>query len=236
MTIKEKLKSSSKKHGGLLLSVYRASFGKLKTKYLFNYQKKMLQKNGLKLINEISQSLTKYGATYFLDFGTLLGVVRDKQLISHDRDIDFGVYFDDSFTPAVLHKAMQEIGLKRVHTFTFRGDVKEVTYSSGVTNIDFFKHEETETETMSYTFHRLLDEPYETDDQYSVLRRHRVHISGTKTIKLSGYSLRIPENEEEYLESVYTASWRVPNPKWTYRSNPKRGDDFPGEYGIKIKG
>ena len=235
MAFIEKLKAYGNKHK-CLLSVYRATLGKLKTKYFFDYQRRALQRNGLRLISNISDALTKHGAVFFLDFGSLLGVVRDGRLIAHDRDIDFGVYFDDNFTPAVLDQAMKEIGLKRVHTFLFRGDVKEVTYSSGVTHIDFFKHEETDTETMDYSFHRLPDEPYETDNQYSVTRGHSVHISGVKTIKISNYTLRIPENEEAYLESVYTAAWRVPNPKWTSRNNPGRQEKFPGEYGIKIKG
>lgn len=233
MRVREKLKGFGKKHRSLL-AAYRASVGKLKTKFYFDYQRKALQKNGLPLIGRISDALSRYGATYFLNFGTLLGVVRDGQLIEHDRDIDFGIYFDDIFTPEMLDRAMREIGLKRVHTYLFRGEVKEVTYKYGVTNIDFFRHEETETETMSYVFYRQMDVTYEKDNQYSVIRRHRVPIPGIRTIEISGYTFQIPENAEEYLECVYTTSWRTPDAKWTYRSNPV-WEEFPGEYGIRIE-
>jgi len=44
------------------------------------------------------QALDEIGLFYWIEFGTLLGIIRDGKLIDHDTDLDFGVLLDD-YTP-----------------------------------------------------------------------------------------------------------------------------------------
>ena len=49
---------------------------------------------------------------YWLDFGTLLGAVREKDFIQHDLDIDVGMWLLDR-TP-LLQKSLEEAGFRKI--------------------------------------------------------------------------------------------------------------------------
>jgi hypothetical protein len=44
---------------------------------------------------EVTEQLQSAGIRYWLNAGTLLGLLRDNRLMKHDRDIDLGVWWDD---------------------------------------------------------------------------------------------------------------------------------------------
>lgn len=230
MTLKEKIKRFALKHEKLL-AAYRSTFGKIKTKYYFNAQRKALQKNGLKLIGKIDKAVSEAGGVCFVDFGTLLGLVRDGSLIKHDMDIDFGIYLTDDFTKDNLDEVMHAIGLKKYRSFYYKDEPVEISYSSGIINIDFFKHFENEEYSTVYYFHRDADRDYPDNDSFDVYKRFGKHISGIKKVDTSGISFNIPENAEEYLESQYGKTWRTPNSGWK-TSDCKSLWRLDGEYGI----
>ena len=53
---------------------------------------------------------------YWLDFGTLLGAVREKDFIQHDLDIDVGMWLLDR-TP-LLQKSLEEAGFRKIRDIT----------------------------------------------------------------------------------------------------------------------
>ena len=228
--LRERLKGFALKHNKLLY-IYRKTFGKIKTKYFFNAQKKALQKNGYCLIDRIDKVLNKKGAKFFIDCGTLLGMIRDNKLLEHDKDMDFGIYFDDRFTIRSLDEAMKSIGLKKHREFSFRGEVKEASYSNGITNIDFFKHEESKESSDIYVFYRKNGVKYPSNKHYTTLIMHRAHIPSIQTIDVNGRQLYVPSNYEEYLESAYSKNWRIPDSGWRYLMEPGL-EEIKGEYGI----
>src|SRR5690554_4224647 len=64
-------------------------------KYKNHRRNLYLHKNGKRVLIEFDKACEKAGVTYWLEFGTLLGAVRDKNFISHDLDIDTGMYLDE---------------------------------------------------------------------------------------------------------------------------------------------
>ena len=218
-TFREKAKKFALKHDRIL-TIWRKTFGKLKTSVYFNHQKKELQKNGMGLISKINRALDKYNAKYFVDCGTLLGMVRDKKPIPYDRDIDYGIWFDDVFTPDKLDKVMKGIGLKRISRGRVDGEIQEVTYASGSIHIDFFRHSEVGNESRIYVFYRDVEVTYPSKNHYSILMQRRLHITGLKKIEIAGVGMNIPENTEPYLASIYTNNWRIPDPKWLFTMEP----------------
>lgn len=229
---REKIKKVAVRHEKLL-SIYRATFGKIKTSIYFNMQKKALQKNGYDIIQRVDRVMREAKITYFLDFGTLLGICREGKLIAHDRDMDFGIYFDNGFGETELDQMMKQIGMKKERSFVFRGQPKEISYFNGITNIDFFVHEEVEDKSIAYVFSRKLEKKYPSDKHYSVMELSHAHITGVKRIAVNGFEMNIPENYEEYLKSAYTSNWKIPDPKWTYLSDPGL-KEISGEFAIKM--
>lgn len=214
-----KLKKFALNHPALL-KAYRASLGKLKTGLYWNIQKKTLQKNGISTIQKIFDELEKEGATVFIDFGTLLGIIRDQKLIEYDKDIDFGIYFDDRFSAEDLDRVMSRLGLKKYRYFSYYEEPTEITYTNGVTHIDFFRHREEAGDSIVYVFYRNPDYSYPSNVHYTPLQMHHAGIPGLKKIQVGELKVNIPVNELEYLESTYTKDWRIPDPNWTYLRDP----------------
>ena len=231
MAIREKLKKFALNHNGLL-TVYRATFGKLKTKLYFGMQRRSLQKNGFSMIEQIDDVLTRAGARYFVDCGTLLGMVRDNKPIEHDRDMDYGIWFDEKFGSEDLDRAMESLGFKKVSEGRFHDKAEELTYARGVIHIDFFNHTEIGNESWLYVFYRDPECTYPSKEHCSVIIQKRLHITGLKRIDVNGIKMMIPENVEPYLASAYTEDWRIPNPDWRYTMEP--GCNYvKDEFGIK---
>ncbi len=217
--LREKLKRFALKHERIL-SVYRNSFGKLKTKYYFNMQRKSLQSDGYDIIRKLDTVLSNADAQYFVDCGTLLGMFRDGRLIAYDLDMDFGIWFTPRFGAKELDQVMNSLGYGKKRAAFFRGEVREITYTKGFLHIDFFVHEEIGSESRLYVFYRNPEKQYPDNSHYSVIIQKRAHITGLKRVSIQGIEMNIPENTEEYLASAYTENWRIPDPDWRYTMEP----------------
>ncbi len=213
----------------LLLKVYRSTFGKLKTGLYFGLQRKALQKKGPQTINTIAKKLDSEGAVYFAAFGTLLGMIRDNKLIPYDRDIDFAVHFDNDFTPKKLDRLLRSIGLKRIKAFYYKGKPVELTYTNGITHIDFFRLFDKGDHSLVHVFYKDVDRKYPSKNHYTVLELALAHIDGVKKTTINGITVNIPTNYEDFLASAYTENWRIPDPNWSYLNSPGKRiieDDF----------
>ena len=224
------LKSFALKHP-FLLSLYRLSFGKIKTKFFFGIQMKTLQKRGLPLIAQVVRKLESEGACVFLDCGTLLGFMRDGKPIAWDRDIDLGIYLNDQFSLSDLDTAMKELGLKKSRAFFYQDKPYELSYSNGILNVDFFNHVEHDGFSSVYSFHRFEDRSYPSPKHFTVFISDWTPIESIDYLSVDGTKLPVPSNTDAYIASHYGADWREPNPEWTYwMDNGIR--ELPGEFGI----
>ncbi len=216
----------------LLLNIYRKTFGRLKTDLYFGMQRRALQRNGMNIIDSIDRVLCNNKAKFFVDCGSLLGLARDGKLISHDMDLDFGIYLNDEFSAIDLDKAMDSIGLKKHRAFVYNGNIVETSYSNGLTNIDFFVHFETPSSSNLYVFYKEENVKYPDNNVYSVAVQKRAPIKSLIRRNMGGLDLYIPENLEEYLASAYTDNWRIPDSNWSYFMEPGF-TKLEGEYGEK---
>ncbi len=172
---------------------------------------------------EIDDIFKKYGIVYWLDCGTLLGAIREKDFITWDiNDVDIGMYrclpleyklwysllkdfadknikveivWDDSVFSAKKIQGKKRMILD-VHTFKRRG--KE--YHIEMKNKLFFFPEEC---------FKTLDE-----------------------IEFLGRKFKVPHNPEKYLACLYGTDWKIPNPHKKIWSS-KHSKPFPYKYLIK---
>ncbi|MCS2220388.1 LicD family protein [Bacteroides thetaiotaomicron] len=70
--------------------------------YLFVYgNRKLKNRNRIflqysqELLTNFHQAMNEVGIPYWLEFGTLLGAVREHSFISHDFDLDVGLFKED---------------------------------------------------------------------------------------------------------------------------------------------
>ena len=107
---------------------YDRLIGRKKIERKMKHQQEEIQKNGVRYLNLVENTLNKSGGLYYAYAGTLLGIVRDKRLIKWDLDIDFAVVITDDFSWDDLQNVMSKSGFKKIREFVFEGFITEQTY------------------------------------------------------------------------------------------------------------
>jgi len=189
-----------------------AKFKPKKNKYILN------GKNGkiaLQLLNDVTDILDEYNVNYWLDFGTLLGVVRENRILPWDDDIDISIFEEDE--EKMLTQVLPAIKKARYRAYTRRltknvGPLKEGNIRSfkirnnrlfflrGYVKLDIFimyKHQES-------LFWYELGEPHSLPKNL---------VSEFQMIDFNGKKYRVPKDYDTYLTHHY-GDWRTPNPDY----------------------
>lgn len=204
-----------------LFNIYKNVMGNKVERYILADRINDIQNNGMEIIIEITKCLEKSNVNFFVDNGTLLGIVREKNIISWDYDIDFGIFITQIFTWDDLEQQMKKIGFVKHHQFKYESMITEQTYKRGEMYVDFFNHLNTENNTSFYCFYKDENSNYLKKNQLSVMELRTEKITGTEKYILDGsLYVYIPNNAESYLAGIYGESWRVPNPNWVSGSGP----------------
>lgn len=107
-------------------------------KYKFYKENKNFKQYNEQTLQSLDQVFKELNCDYWLDFGTLLGAVREKDFIEHDCDIDVGMWLND-FSPK-LHSTFEKYGFRKVRDIKV-DDGKyglELTYQINKINVDIF--------------------------------------------------------------------------------------------------
>ena len=156
----------------------------------------LLKENFEEILNIVYSSELK-NYNIWLDFGTLLGYYRENDFISHDLDMDFGVQVSSLEDFESIEKYLAENGFKRTKEFYFDKDLVELSYSYKGLNVDFI-------------IYKKEDDPF----------------SGLKECDFKGMKVKVPDNTQEYLRTLYGEDFETPNTNYNWKENPiyKQGD------------
>lgn len=144
------------------------------------------------------------GATWWITYGTLLGLVREARLLPHDTDIDIAVL--EGADVAAIKAAMLQ------HGFWLS---REEQSPRGASKLKFMLG----TEVLVDLFFVRVESPLWSD--HNLLGRHSL-VRGTHppvevvTRELAGMRLRVPRDTEAYLTHLYGADWRQPAKAWVW--------------------
>ena len=133
----------------------------------------------------------------FLSSGTLLGIVRDGDLLPYDKDMDIGVDWDVS--RELVEETLKEIGFKIQYSSAKDREwlVTGADRELGVT-VDFFFYKKLQNKTV-YGFH---GEPYPILWEFPHFELSTIEYNGDKWL--------IPSPYEVYCETMYGENWRTP--------------------------
>jgi len=137
------------------------------------------------LINEFESE----GVEYWVDFGSLLGIMREKDVILGDNDGDVCILQSNTENTKKVEHIVKRMGGRYFDWGAFR-------VYTGIIFIDIFLVKDNNNE-------------YKSIKQY-------VHPIQKKTIKLGGCSLvaSLPNEPIEVLKKRYGKDWRTPYYKW----------------------
>jgi phosphorylcholine metabolism protein LicD len=186
------------------------SFSAVKKNYIF-------KKNSLKELQLIHQAFEDEEVLYWLEFGTLLGAVREKDFIEHDLDIDIGLFL--SVDKKKIESLLKKVGFTKNREITIDDGVYglEETYSYNGLSIDFFyftKHERTmHCHVFSNEYGKSWNETI-NEKGGLVVYEHTFPYEGFKCIDFLGIKSNIPSNAHEHLKAQYGDNYMVKNKKW----------------------
>ena len=157
------------------------------------------------------EALAEAGATAWVTYGTLLGLVREGRLLPHDNDVDIAVMpvADD----APIRAAMAARGLTLLLDEADSRGTSKLKFSHGPVVLDlFFVREEGEMWADYCTLMKL-----------SVLRSTHPPVA-IETRVLDGLTLPVPRDAEAYLAHLYGPGWRQPVTRWNWYLSPPNAE------------
>ena len=183
----------------------------------------LLKENFEEILNVVySSDLKDYNI--WLDFGTLLGYYRENDFIGHDLDMDFGVQVSSFEEFEVVEKYLINNGFNRTKEFYFNKKLVELSYSYKGLNVDFIIYNKENDRVSSDTIF-FMTNALGNPTRYEVYH-YEIPFSGLKGCYFKGIKVKVPENTQEYLRTLYGEDFETPNTNYNWKENPiyKLGD------------
>lgn len=151
---------------------------------------KYTDEKAAKALSDLKKYLDKAQIPFFLISGTLLGCIRENKLLGHDKDIDIGVWEDQTL------ENLQDIFRKSGCFYTlpiYSPDILVVRHVNGIT-IDIFIHYR------------------EQNDYWHAGKKTKWHNTPFELIQyiFLGETYLIPRNYDLYLRENYGDDWQTP--------------------------
>jgi phosphorylcholine metabolism protein LicD len=188
----------------------------------------------IELLKIVSKVMDKYDIKFYLDFGTLLGAVRDDGLMPWDDDIDISIIDEKDFfkLPKVMAEIKKQYGYS-TNTYTFRHSQEVYNASEKMyvkpkrlefTDVDNYQVGiiKTDKQWIPGIGNVIMDIfcKYEYEEySYCMMfgKEYRIPFSplrkGFKQIDFHGVACLIPTAYDEYLTSIF-GDWRIPKLDW----------------------
>ncbi|HCL00161.1 MAG TPA: hypothetical protein DHW42_08685 [Candidatus Marinimicrobia bacterium] len=185
-----------------------------KKKVIQKHNKKTIQLTGKyrkqmkKMILNVIDILEKNNIPYWLDEGTLLGIIREGDLLPWDHDADFGI-------PGEYAQKVIDLRYKFFPKYFVKINKTKSVWLPG--NIRSIKLKTPFERLIRINFHIDLFFKYKVDDSCRWIIMTALKHSDSKffdkldTVNWEGRKVNIPSHVEEYLELNY-GDWRTPDP------------------------
>ena len=197
------------------------------------------QENMLNALKEATSVLDNHIGSYWLDSGTLLGIIRDKQFLPWDNDLDIGVW-GNLINTSVRNNIIKSMK-KNKFTGYFKSD-KALFIKDGIRIEILFwnKVNDMATRTRIIPNNRLTKylsrrasllgmstNPFSHSifnmviwivkilgvDKMNLVIPQKYVLTTEKKL-FNGLTVKIPKNPEDYLMFRYGSNWKTPTKNW----------------------
>jgi phosphorylcholine metabolism protein LicD len=186
-------------------------------------KRKSVHTFGLESLMLVKEAFKEIKREFWLDYGTLLGAIREKDFIGHDADIDVATFFTGKEDAKRFEGEMKKRGFKKSREFWMDEKIVEETYLYKGVNLDVFYYYSDKMIDKVHCF--MLEEGehtvYETLPEYtqvtslSVKKVYATH-SGVTWIDFKGEQFPIPESYHQYLTDNYGPTYMIKDENWNF--------------------
>ena len=151
-------------------------------------------------------ALDAEGIPFWLDFGTLLGITRDGELIRHDTDVDIAV-LNEHFS-LKIREALQSAGFKLVCEYLVDDgkEAREECYEFQGVGLDIFYYYRDESHMWCHLF------PVGEDGR--LVRELRMTWTGFREFPFADLQWQIPGDHHQRLVDTYGETYNIPDPNF----------------------
>ena len=182
--------------------------------------RRLLQREGWGALARAHTVLKGTGVSYFFDYGTFLGLIRDGGFIPNDDDIDLSI-LPGSAEPQCLLRAFIETGYGYVHGFRMDGVLYEFTVRdpSGLTLDVFFPARVSDKPGWMVGYDTFWEptRKYPSETANTVVETLYRVPNALRTVSYRGVEVFVPCDAETLLREEYGPNWRVPDPTFVAR-------------------
>tara|TARA_B100001540_G_scaffold179275_1_gene158143 strand:+ start:3986 stop:5110 length:1125 start_codon:yes stop_codon:yes gene_type:complete len=195
-------------------------FANYNKKYEVNFKSKNVDMAKY-LLEGVVTIIEQQKCNYFLDAGTLLGAIRDKQFIPWDHDVDLGLIYNNQKEVDKLIKALKKKFYIRALQFKDDPEIwKPGKYRiiKAYRKKGLFKREKLCLDIFIF-YQSKLDNTGEEVYKYGVWGRNAFYpkhiLEAFETTKFYNREYVIPKNPTKFLEFKYGANWKTPIKQWS---------------------
>lgn len=164
-------------------------------------------KEVLEILNKTSQ---KTGVKYWLEFGTLLGKIRENNFIGHDINFDIGIMKEELSPKFIID--IENKGFKRISSLSLKNEgLKNIKYEYKGIEIEVFLFDREDNKVVCYL-----------EDKNGVISVYKLSNSTLKEIKFMGIDTYIPRNSLKRLLEIYGKNFNISDPDWKEEMSPSR--------------
>ena len=188
-------------------------FRRIRASVMLILRRRRLQRYGFDIVGKICEIMkTRPNVVCFVDFGTLLGFVREGGFIKHDDDIDFTIK-NGTLAPKELMSIMLEAGFEFNRGFICNGVITELAFTYKKVGVDFFYAYDCDF-GQYVNIYSAFSWDKNGDYAQQAVRLYRPASTGMEILTIKRHSILVPVNREELLSSTYGQNWRTPVKAW----------------------
>lgn len=183
---------------------------------------KNVHENGLECLEKAKAVCDRLGMFFWLDYGTLLGAVREKDFIAHDSDLDAGILYEEKNEK--LESEMKKAGFTKIRDFTADNKIVLETYTYQGVELDFFYYFYDGGKMWAYTFSNKEEmDVREVEGRTYMTGINAYKVTFTKCefkqIEFKNSKFFAPYPPSSYLAEVYGENFMIKNKFWNFMNS-----------------
>lgn len=173
-------------------------------------QGEILRQNGKEILEILNRVSKNTGVKYWLEFGTLLGKIRENNFIGHDINFDIGV-MKEELSPKFLID-IENAGFKRISSLSIENEgLKDIKYKYKEIEIEIFIFERENDKVLCYS-----------ESKNGEIGVYKLSNSTLEETRFMGVDTYIPRNSIKRLLEIYGKNFNVSDSNWKDEMSPSR--------------